>query len=493
VILLVAEAGALVAISAPVMGTINIMQNIQQQVTQITNTVLYQTLGVVRDLTKEGAGTARDTVKAGAVVGRGMTSTLSKAWSTVEKIGSISLKYFFKVVEKATGSPESVIVAILMYRVVDWGVAISPESIDNTLNQLKKNIDTLRFEIPSIKLPRINIAEVSKGVEDFFNNIKAKVYDLQKSLDIPEPRWVDIGCGNPPDWYDVLGWTRYGFCKLAEGLINGLVRLGYEIARLGLWIASRILDFVALLIDFIKVISVGFITLVGWVINGIITGIELVVNGFIAIGNFVIGIILEWVVKKPILFIIDYIVRPIAIFIVNGFNWIKNSMKTILCEYLKISPFALGFRYALRSGDREARRGLLRSVFGGLARGFVAFALTNITVAVLVPECSLVPNVEATIPTPLSPSKLSMDIPPMSYTSIAKIGVAVSEVEIAKTTYIYDTRVLESIGVIELSSARASRLNTATSIISASTVDQSYATAPRSYSSSTYISVKTIE
>jgi hypothetical protein len=493
VILLVAEAGALVAISAPVMGTINIVQNIQQQVVQITNTVLYQTLGVVRDLTKEGAGTARDTVKAGAIVGRGMTSALSKAWSTIERVGSISLKYFFKVVEKATGSPESVIVAILIYRVVDWGVAISPESIDNVLNQLKKNIDTLRFEIPSVSLPRINITEVSKGVEDFFNNVKAKIYDLQKSLNIPPPGWVDIGCGPPPGKLDILGWVRYGLCKTAEGLVNGLIRLGYEIARLGLFIASKVLDFVALLVDFVKTVSVWFITLVGLVINGIITGIELVVNGFIAIGNFVIGVILEWVIKKPILFIIDYIVRPIAIFIVNGFNWIKNSMKTILCEYLKISPFALGFRYALRSSDREAKRGLLRSVFGGLAKGFVAFALTNITVAVLVPECSLVPNVEATIPTPLPPDKLTMDRPPMSYTSITKIGVVVGEVERAKTPYVYNARVLKSIEATELSNAKAPELNTATSIISANVVEQSSATAPQSYSSSTYISVKTVE
>jgi len=493
VILLVAEAGALVAISAPVMGTINIMQNIQQQVTQITNTVLYQTLGVVRDLTKEGAGTARDTVKAGAVVGRGMTSALSKAWSTVERVGSISLKYFFKVVEKATGSPESVIVAILIYRVVDWGVAISPESIDSVLNQLKKNIDTLRFEIPNVVLPRINIAEVSKGVEEFFNNVKAKVYDLQKSLDIPEPSWVDIGCGKPPDPWDVPGVIRYAFCKVGEALLNGLIRLGYYIAKLGLWIVSRILDFVALLVDFIKMVSVWFVTLTGWVINGIITGIEIVVNGFIAIGNFIIGVILEWVIKKPILFIIDYLVRPIAMFIVNGFNWIKNSMKTVLCEYLKISPFALGFRYSLRASDREAGRGLFKSVFKGLARGFVAFALTNITVAVLVPECSLVPNVEATIPTPPSPDKLTMDRPPMTFMTVTKIGVAVKETETARVPSMYRTRVVETIGVRELSSAKTPRLNNASSVASVSTTEQASATAPRSHSSSTYISVKTVE
>jgi len=489
----VAEAGALVAISAPVMGTINIMQNIQQQVTQITNTVLYQTLGVVRDLTKEGAGAVRDTVKAGAVVGSGMASALSKAWSAVERVGSISLKYFFKVVEKATGSPESVIVAILVYRVVDWGVAISPESIDNVLNQLKKNIDTLRFEIPSVTLPRISIADVSRGVEDFFDNVKAKIYDLQKSLEIPEPRWVDIGCGRPPDWYDVLGWMRYGFCKIAEGLINGLIRLGYEIARLGLWIASRILDFVALLVGFIKTVSVWFVTLTGWVLNGIITGIEVVVNGFIAIGNFVIGVILEWVIKKPVLFIIDYLVRPIALFIVNGFNWMKNAMKTVLCEYLKISPLALGFRYALRGGDREAGKGILGPVFKGLAKGLVAFALTNITVAILVPECSLVPSVEATIPTPPPPDKPTMEIPSMSYTSIARIGVAVSEAERARTPNVHRSCVEGGIGVREWSDAKTPRLNTTTIMVSVSDVEYSSATAPRSFTSSTYISVKVVE
>jgi len=493
VILLVAEAGALAAISAPVMGTINIIQNIQQQVTQITNTVLYQTLGVVRDLTKEGAGTVRDTVKAGAVVGRGMTGVLSKAWSTVEKVGSISLKYFFKVVEKATGSPESVIVAILIYRVVDWGVAISPESIDDVLNQLKRNIDTLRFEIPSVTLPRINVAEVSKSVEDFFNGVKSKIYDLQKSLSIPEPSWVDIGCGSPPEWHDVGGWLRYGFCKIAEGLINGLIRLGYEIARLGLWIASRMLDFVAILVDFIKIISVWFVTLTGWVINGIITGIEIVVNGFITIGNFVIGVILEWVIKKPVLFIIDYLVRPIAMFIVNGFNWIKNTMKTVLCEYLKISPFALGFRYSLRGSDREAEKGFLRPIFKGLARGFVAFALTNITVAVLVPECSLVPNVEATIPTPPPPDKLTMERPPMTFMTQAKVGVAVKEAETARVPSIYRTRVVETVGVRELSSAKTPSVSITTVAASINTTEQASATAPRSYSSSTYISVKTIE
>jgi hypothetical protein len=491
--LLVAEAGALVAINAPVMGTINIVQNIQQQVTQIMNTVLYQTLGVVRDFAKEGAGTVRDTVKAGAVVGGGMTGALSKAWSTVEKVGSISLKYFFKVVEKATGSPESVIVAILIYRVVDWGVAISPESIDNVLNQLKQNIDALRFEIPSVKLPRINIVEVSRAVEDFCNGIRSKIYDLQKSLQVPEPSWVDIGCGRPPEWHDIGGWLRYGFCKVAEGLINGLVRLGYEIAKLGLWIASRVLDFVALLVDFIKTVLILLVNLIGWVINGIITGIEFVVNGFIAIGNFVIGIILEWVVKKPILFIIDYLVRPVAMFIVNGFNWIKNTMKTILCEYLKISPFVLGFRYSLRASDREAGRGLFKSIFRGLARGFVAFALTNITVAVLVPECSLVPNVDATIPTPLPPNKLTMDRPPMTFTTITKIGVVVIETEKARTPSVFRTHVIGGVGVSEMSSAKTPGLNIATSIMSVSVADQSTAVAPRSYSSSAYISVKSVE
>jgi len=489
----VAEAGALAVISAPVVGTINIMQSIQQQVTQITNTVLYQTLGVVRDLTKEGAGAIRDTVKAGAVVGRGMASALSKAWSAVERVGSISLKYFFKVVEKATGSPESVIVAILVYRVVDWGVAISPEAIDNVLNQLKMNIDTLRFEIPSVKLPRINIAVVSRGVEDFFDKVKSKIYDLQRSLEIPEPSWVDIGCGAPPDWYDVLGWMRYGFCKVAEGLVNGLIRLGYEIARLGLRIASRIFDFVVLLVDFIKTVSVWFVTLNGWVLNGIITLIEAVINGFIAIGNFVIGVILEWVVKKPVLFIIDYLVRPITLFIVNGFNWMKSAMKTVLCEYLKISPFALGFTYALRASDREADRGLFRGLLKGLARGFVAFALTNITVAILVPECSLVPNVEVTIPTPPPPDKLIMERPPMTFTTITRIGVAVEEVEVARAPSVHRTRVVESVGVRELSSAKASRLSSASSVASVSIAEQASTTAPRSYSSSAYISVKTVE
>jgi len=488
-----AQAGAITAINAPILGTLNIIQSVQQQVNMMSYTAINQTINYIRDLSREGAGAVRDTVKAGAVTSRGMLQAVSKAWSTVERVGVISLKYFFKVVEKASGSPESVIVAILMYRVVDWGVAISPGSVDDMLKGLKQNIDSLRFELPEVKLPRVDIVSLTKSVNDFYEQVKAGIKNLQPQVTVEEPKWVDIGCGSPPQAYDVLGWMRYGFCKVAEGLINGLVKLGYAIISLGLWIVARLIDFVVLFVDFIKTISTWMIQLGGMVLNAVVTALEIVVNAFIKLGNFIMSVLLEWVVKKPLLFMIDYFIRPVAVFIVNGFNWIKNSMRTVLCEYLKISPFALGFRYAISSSSRESRKGVLRSIFGGLAKGFVGFALTNMLVAMLIPECSMVPRVQASVPMPPSPSELAIARPPMTFTTTMRFSLQVSEEKYVKIPVTYKTRAIYSIKADEKYRAVFPTFNYSTVSAKIQVKEETETATPRIHSSNIYIKVTSVE
>jgi hypothetical protein len=286
---------------------------------------------------------------------------------------------------------------------------------------------------------------------------------------------------------------RYGLCKVAEGLVNGLIRLGYEIARLGAMIVSAMLGFVAMLVDFIKTVSVWFVNLNGVVLNALISGFELIVNGFITIGNFVIGAILEWVVKRPVMLVIDYLVRPVAMFIVSGFNWLKDAMRAILCEYLKVSPFLLGFRYSLKFSEKESNKGLLRGVLRSLLKGFVAFTLTSITVATLVPECSLVPGVEASIPYPSKPEELKMPRLPMMFTSTIKASLTARDLAMSRAPLTYATRVLCSFHALELVSSRVSRVNNASVTATLSVEDTATATGPRSHHGSAYIRVKVFE
>jgi hypothetical protein len=190
---------------------------------------------------------------------------------------------------------------------------------------------------------------------------------------------------------------------------------------------------------------------------------------------------------------IDYFIRPVAVFIVNGFNWIKNSMRTVLCEYLKISPFALGFRYAISSSSKEPRKGVLRSIFGGLAKGFVGFALTNMLVAMLIPECSMVPGVQASVPMPPSPSELAIARPPMTFTTTMRFSLQVSEEKYVKIPVTYKTRAIYSIKADEKYRAVFPTFNYSTVSAKIQVKEETETATPRIHSSNIYIKVTSVE
>jgi len=447
-----AAAGATAVVSAPILGTLNIIQNVQQQVNMVAYTVVNQLFNAGRDILKEtGAGARTGVLAAGFLGGRSL-ELLGKAWHTVERVGSISLKTFLRIVEKASSSPEAIITAVLMYRVVDWGIAITPQNVSEFFDNMKKSVEAFSFRIPSVSLPRADITKIKDEVNKFFDGLQAKLLDLKKTPYIPEPEAISFNCVAPEWWrfYDVLAMLQYAFCVVAEAIVNGFARLGYYIAKLLIPIWNFTLDVITALLEFVQFITVKLVELFTSIANISLGIMEFIINGFVSIVNSVVSVFMEFVVKRPLTALIDYVLKPIGVFIASGYQWIKQQMKAILCEYIKTSPFLIGFTFALKSTyDAKRINSISKSLFTGLSKGFLGLTFTAMLTSMLVPECTLVSGASEIVARPQPPSEYVKPVEtapaPMEYKSLATVKLNVEDLFMRHTILQYKSSINISI------------------------------------------------
>jgi hypothetical protein len=192
------------------------------------------------------------------------------------------------------------------------------------------------------------------------------------------------------------------------------------------------------------------------------TVFEIVVRGLLWLVFTVVNLILNILLKPVFSLVIDYVVKPLAVFIVNAYNWIKNQMKTVLCWYLRTAPALVGFRWGYRyiqkrveagglAGLRDIFRfGLLGSV--GVFAG--SFLIVSALLAIIVPECSLIPEATPAFAQPEPPTALAVTYVPSVYTSHVNVGVRASESVRARAPAVYASRADVKVAVVESTSVR---------------------------------------
>jgi len=426
-------AGAVTAV--PLLVVANTAGEAQRTARQAFIETLRSLYGIARNQVSHLAGGVRDIVRASPHALRALARTTDRALREVARISVISMRTFYRVVERATGTPESIVVAVLIYRLVDYSVSITPDGIVEFLDNIKRSVEGINITVPEIRLPTVDLSAWREGVHTVFETARRAIDNVKRELQVPEPGWIDIGCGAPPEWHDIPGQIRYGLCKIAEGMINGLVRLGYCIVSLALTVGRAILEFFKYLFTFIELVATGTVYMIEFLVNGSFRVFEFLVNSLLRLVQLVVNTVLSVIVKPLVVVVIDYVLKPLAVFLVNGFNWIKNSMKTCLCWYLRASPFLLGFRLAIRDIARRMEKGggfgLLDLFRTGLFRTLAVFTASTLSVTILltilVPECSLIPTAEAVMPAPEPPSPATLERVPVAHYSIVRIGVSVAE------------------------------------------------------------------
>lgn len=495
-----AAAGATAVISAPILGTLNIIQNVQQQVNMVAYTVVNQLFNVGRDILKEtGAGARTGVLTAGFLGGRSL-ELFAKAWHTVERVGSISLKTFLRIVEKASSSPEAVITAVLMYRVVDWGIAITPQNVSEFFDNMKKSVDAFSFRIPSVSLPRVDITKIKDEVNKFFDGLQAKLQYLKKTYDIPEPQAISFNCVAPEWWrsFDVLAILQYAFCVVAEAIVNGLARLGYYIVKLLIPLWNFTLDVINEFLGFVQFITVKLVELFTSIANISIGIMEFIINGFVSIVNGVVSVFMEFVVKRPLIALIDYVLKPVAVFIASGFQWIKQQMKTILCEYIKTSPFLVGFTFALKSiYDANRINSISKSLLSGLGKGFLGFTFTAMLTSMLVPECTLVSGAREIVARPRPPSEHVKPVEttpmPMEYKSLATVELNVEDLSMSHTILQYKSSINISISETDTVKTTSGMIYNTTCFVMVSASETARFSASQVYDSTVVLQLNVVE
>lgn len=495
-----AVAGATAVISAPILGTLNIIQNVQQQVNMAAYTVVNQLFNVGRDILKETGAGARSGVLAAGFLGGRSLELLGKAWHTVERVGSISLKTFLRIVEKASSSPEAIITAVLMYRVVDWGIAITPQNVSQFFDNMKKSVEAFSFRIPSVSLPRVDITKIKDEVSKFFDGLQAKLQDLKKTPDIPEPQAISFNCVAPDWWqkFDLPAMLQYAFCVVAEAVVNGLARLGYYIVKLLIPLWNFILDVITVLLEFVQFTTVKLVELFTSIANISLGIMEFIINGFVSIVNGVVSVFMEFVVKKPLIALIDYVLKPIGVFIASGFQWIKQQMKTILCEYIKTSPFLVGFTFALKSiYDAKRINSISKSLISGLTKGFLGFTFTAMLTSMLVPECTLVSRASEIVARPQPPSEYVKPVEtipmPTEYKSLATVKLNVEDLFVRHTILQYKSSINISINETDTVKTTSGMIYNTTCFVKVSTSETTEFKAPQVYNSTVVLWINVVE
>jgi hypothetical protein len=199
-------------------------------------------------------------------------------------------------------------------------------------------------------------------------------------------------------------------------------------------LAKAVLLFVEYLIDFVKWISVILIGFIESAVNAVIGGFEFFVNGFLQAVFGVANIVFEVFVKKPVVFVAKYVLRPLAVAVVDAFRFVRDGMKAILCDYLKLAPFALGFRFVVNAAPRM---GLFRSFFGSL----VAVAASVAFIGMFVPECAVQPvQAEPLVSYPVQPQAVEAPIV-VRHSAVAVVGVVASDVSSVGGAWVWETSV----------------------------------------------------
>lgn len=456
----------------------------------IASRQLYQASGVVRDVAKASPRIASELAK-----------TAGRAISEVARVSRISLRVFYRVLEKATGSPESIIVAVLMYKLVDYAVALDPNTVVSFLDNVKLSVQRLEFRVSSITLPRVSLQEWSSAVGDFFDKAKEYFVNIKQSLPEPEKPRVDLGCVAPTVPVDVVGWMKYYFCKFGEAFVTGLAYLGYYVFKFILLIVKASLDFIVYVLEFIKKIAVAFISFAEWFINGALAVFERIINGLLWIINQLVNFVLNYIAKPFVSVVIDYVVKPLAVFIVNAYNWVKTQMKTILCWYLKTCPLLVGFKWSYDYIGRRIRdrgfaglRDILRFGIIGVFGVFTSsFLVTTMLLAVLVPECSFMPEATAVVPAPEPPTPIGVERIPVTHYSIVNMSVSSVESTTGRYPRAYYGRVDVGVSSEEVTSAKAPTIYYSYVSVKATSEETTTARSPNVYTSSVSIKITTTE
>ncbi len=420
-----AVAGAGVLISAPILGSVNIVQNIQQQINQYVLETYKAILGGVRDVGKGVSDVVERGVTASALSVRGAGSLLARGLAYVYRIGKFSISTMMKVLSKAVGSPESIVVAVVMYRVVDFAISVERSQVEKLFDEFISNFESMSIQPPTVSLPRVSLEGVARAVDAFLDGVKKKVVDIRMSLSNPiTDRVIEEklpSCGPQPEWYEAHRWISYGLCQLGRMILAGLLYLLKFLLDGLIGLAKAVLVFVEYLIDFVKWISVILIGFIESAVNAVIGGFEFFVNGFLQAVFGVANIVFEVFVKKPVVFVARYVLRPLAVAVVDAFRFVRDGMKAILCDYLKLAPFALGFRFVVNSIPKA---GLFGSFFGSL----VAVAASVAFIGMFVPECAVQPvQAEPLVSYPVQPQAVEAPIV-VRYSAVAVVGVAASDV-----------------------------------------------------------------
>jgi len=475
-----AVAGALANISAPVIGGVTIFQNVQQQINQYALATYKVFLAGLKDMAVKSEDVASRGVDASSRVSSGIIKSIQHAMRVTYNIGKFSLGTFFKVMEKAVGSPESVVVGVLMYRVVDMTVNVQSEGVNKAIDNFINNFESITLNPPQIETPTVSFKPLYDALDHFKSWVDDSINNLISSMDSwqeqAKPGDINLGCRQPSlqEALTTVGfaWLGYGFCLLGQAIINGLVWLGYKIVELGITVAKFLLTALKYFVDFIVSVAKGLLAVLERAVNGllwVLTGFaNLVIKGLFSIAN----IVFEWVVKKPIIFIVKYVIKPIANAIIDGFNNMKNIMKTIICDYLKISPFAVGFTAWITHGWKRALGSLLISV---------------LFVSLLAPECAMIPlSTPPAVAYPTPPAVVTTPIE-LKHTASISIGIGVLETPSCVGSRLYRMGFTAVIGSVERSSMSQPSIHDGVSTVSVNASDTS-----TGYSSIVYSGLSTI-
>jgi len=416
-----AVAGTIASVSAPVLGTVNIVQGVQQQVNSYFIETYKMILGSVRDLGKTSLDTVGKGAIASAITGRGILSALGKGFSSLYNVGKISLSTFHKIVEKAVGSPESIVVAVLMYRVVDSAVSVESSVVSTTIDNFIKNFESFEVRLPTIPTPRISLSMLRTSVSNFFENVKDGINRISVSLTNPVTDQIisnfSLGCRQPDIWESTrtvgFAWIGYGFCVLGENVIKGLFKLLQLIIDVGITIVRGLLTVIKFIVDFIKYISDVTITFIESLVNSIVAVIISILNSLIGTVEWIVNAVFTFAVKTPIVFITRYVIKPIAMALIDSFRYMRDMMKTVLCDYLRISPVALWFTSLVKNlHDASIGKAFISSI--------ASMIFSTVFTGILVPECSLIPIQQQ----PVIPPQ-GQEIPPVSTDIVEKYNAKV--------------------------------------------------------------------
>ena len=472
------------SISAPVFGGVTIFQNVQQQINQYALATYKVFLTSLKDMAIKSEDVASKGVDASSRVSSGVVKSIEHALGMMYKIGKFSLSSFYKVMEKAVGSPESVVVGVLMYRVVDMTVNVQSQGVNDAIDNFIKQFESIALSPPDVQAPTATFKPLYDALDGFKDAVNTSINNLITQMETwqqqSQPGNVNLGCSAPSAGQAIstagFAWLGYAFCLLGQAIINGLIWLGWEIVKLGLAVAKFILTGLKCLVDFLIDVLKGILSILDKAVNGILWVLSGFVNLVIKGLFFIANAVFEWVVKKPIIFIVKYVIKPIANAIIDGFNNMKNIMKTIICDYLKISPFALGFTTWVTRGWKRAVASMILSV---------------LFVSLLAPECAMIPLTTppaVAYPTPPTPVTTPTVL---SHIANVTIGIDVLDTMSGAGSKLYSMGFTAIIDSIEQLSVSQPSIYDGISTISVEVSDSStgYSSTVRSGSSSILISV----